>query len=274
MRVAVPADKRFRRAHVTPSRRRRGRRSWPLMLGAAAAVALALYAAYRTATSVTASEALTVSRITVSGNDRMSRGEALALLAGARGTSMVTIDLEGWRQKLLASPWVADAAIRRVLPGTLAVAITEREPMAIARINARLYLVDREGTIVDEFGPNYADFDLPIVDGLASPPASGGPVIDAGRAAVAARLLQDLQRSPAIAGLVSQIDVTDPRGVSVILEGDTTLVRVGDERFAERLQSYLDIRDALRERVPDIDYVDLRFDERVYVRPQGGKRGS
>jgi hypothetical protein len=34
----------------------------------------------------------------------------------------------------------------------------------------------------------------------------------------------------------------------------------------------------LRERIPDIDYVDLRFEQRVYVRPQraatGGKRPS
>ena len=72
----------------------------------------------------------------------------------------------------------------------------------------------------------------------------------------------------------SQIDVSDIRGAAVILKGDTTLVRVGDSRFAERIQSYLDLRAALRERIPDIDYVDLRFDERVYVRPQGGKSGS
>jgi hypothetical protein len=26
---------------------------------------------------------------------------------------------------------------------------------------------------------------------------------------------------------------------------------------------------ALKERIPEIDYVDLRYDERVYVRPQG-----
>ena len=273
MRVAVRADKRFRRAHVSPSRRRRRIRSWPIAIGAAA-VALGLYVAYRTAAIVAASDALTISRITVSGNHRMSRGEALALLADARGVSMVTVDLEGWRRKLLQSPWVADASIRRVLPGTLAVAITEREPMAIGRIDGRLYLIDRNGTIVDEFGPNYAEFDLPIVDGLAAPPSSGGPVVDAGRAALAARLLQDLQRSPTVAGIVSQIDISDGRGASVILEGDTTLVRIGGERFVERIQSYLDIREALRERVPDIDYVDLRFDERVYVRPQGGKRGS
>ena len=53
----------------------------------------------------------------------------------------------------------------------------------------------------------------------------------------------------------------------VLLEGDAALLHLGDERFLERVQSYLDLAPALRERVPDIDYVDLRFDSRVYVRP-------
>jgi len=35
----------------------------------------------------------------------------------------------------------------------------------------------------------------------------------------------------------------------------------------ERLQSYVDVAPALRERVQDIDYVDLRFEDRLYVRP-------
>jgi cell division septal protein FtsQ len=274
MRIAAPADKRFRRAQVSPAKRRPWRRSRAVVAVAATVVALGLYVLYRAADFVLAAEALTVSRITVSGNDRMSRGEVLAALAGVRGASLVTIDLEAWRRKLLQSPWVGDAAIRRVLPGTLAVAISERQPMAIARIEGRLYLVDRDGTIIDEFGPNYAEFDLPIVDGLAASPRGGGPLIDDARAGLAGRLLTELQRKPAVAALVSQIDVTDVRGASVILDGDTALVRIGDDRFVERIESYLELRDALRERVPDIDYVDLRFDERVYVRPQGGKSGS
>jgi cell division septal protein FtsQ len=53
----------------------------------------------------------------------------------------------------------------------------------------------------------------------------------------------------------------------VLLDGDPTLIRLGNERFVERLQSYHELAPALRERVPAIDYVDLRFDERVYVRP-------
>jgi cell division protein FtsQ len=210
-----------------------------------------------------------VTRITVTGNTRLSRGEVLSLLDGLRGRNMVTINLEGWRQKLMTSPWVADAAMRRVLPGTVDVFISEREPMGIGRIGQSLYLIDQRGEVIDEFGPNYADLDLPIIDGLASSGRGDGLLIDESRAALAARLLDELQTKPELARQVSQVDVTDLRDAVLILKDDTALVRVGDSRFLERLQSYLDLVPALRERVPDIDYVDLRFDERVYVRPQG-----
>ena len=58
----------------------------------------------------------------------------------------------------------------------------------------------------------------------------------------------------------------------MILSGDPALIHVGDDQFAQRLQPYLDLAPALRERVPDIDYVDLRFDDRMYVRPAGGAK--
>jgi cell division septal protein FtsQ len=212
-----------------------------------------------------------VTRITVRGNERLSRGEVLALLEGLRGESMVTADLERWRQKLLSSPWVADAALRRELPGTLAVLVSERQPMAIGRIRDVLYLIDYRGAIIDEFGPNYAEFDLPIIDGLASR-RPGGTLVDDSRAGLAARLIVDLQRRPDLAARLSQIDVTDVHDAVVVLKDDTALVHLGTDKFIERVQSYVDLMPALRERIPDIDYVDLRFDERVYVRPSRGRR--
>ena len=48
------------------------------------------------------------------------------------------------------------------------------------------------------------------------------------------------------------------------------MLHLGEEQFAERLQQYLELGDALRERVAEIDYVDLRFRERLYVRPTKG----
>jgi cell division protein FtsQ len=272
MPVAAPADKRFRRAHVSPTKKRSWLPPWRTLVLIVAAVASGGAVAYAALNTALESEALTVSRITVSGNTRISRGEVLALLEGMHGTNMVTIDLESWRQKLLTSPWVADAALRRVLPGTLSVAIAERQPMGIARIKDQLYLIDDRGMVIDEFGPNYAEFDLPIIDGLAASPAADGMLIDETRASLAGRLLTELQRRPDLARRVSQIDVTDARDAVVILKGDTVMVRIGADRFVERVQSYVDLEPALRDRVPQIDYVDLRFDERVYVRPVAGGR--
>ena len=85
--------------------------------------------------------------------------------------------------------------------------------------------------------------------------------------ALLARRLLDALRVRNMASQISQIDVSDARNAVVLLEGDPTLIRLGNERFVERLQSYHELAPALREQVPAIDYVDLRFDERVYVRP-------
>jgi cell division protein FtsQ len=265
MPVTAPADKRFRRAHLNPARKRPGWASWRWrVLAAVAILALAGYAAHRAFAGIVGLHIFYVQRIVVHGNHRLSNGEVLALLDGLRGQSILSVNLEEWRGSLLNSPWVADALLRRTLPATVDVTVKERNPLGIGRINGSLYLVDDRGMVVDEYGPNYADLDLPIIDGLSSAPGDSAP--DASRAILARRLL-DALRERNMGARVSQIDVSDSRNAVVLLDGDPTLIRLGDERFAERLQSYFELAPALRERVSGIDYVDMRFDERVYVRP-------
>jgi cell division septal protein FtsQ len=64
--------------------------------------------------------------------------------------------------------------------------------------------------------------------------------------------------------------VSDAQDAVVLLDGDPVVIRLGYEQFAERLQSYMDVAETLRDRMEDIDYVDLRFGEHVYVRPRAG----
>jgi cell division protein FtsQ len=273
--VAVPADKRFRRAHVKPARRTRmAVRLAIRSVRAAAVMALVAYGAWRATALVLTTSALQVSRVAVSGNERLSLGVVHALVEGLEGEHILRVDLGQWQRRLLAYPWIQEATLRRVLPDTIDVLVRERRPMAIGRIGGRLYLVDRAGVVIDEYGPNYADIDLPIVDGLASVPRSGGPLVDRSRAELAGRLLNALHARPDLEARVSQIDVSDARNGVVILEGDTAMLRIGDRDFAERIQAYIDLAPALRERVMDIDYVDLRFDERLYVRPAASGRGA
>ncbi len=268
--VTAPADRRFRRAHVKPSGRRgsRARQVWTVVR-VAALVAATAYAAWRGVALAGSAPVLQVSRISVTGNDRLSSSDVLALLDGLRGRNIVGLSLEEWQERLLASPWVEQASLRRVLPSTVEVHVRERRPIGIGRIANTLYLVDAEGVVMDEYGPAYADIDLPIVDGLAAG-KDREATVDEARARLASRVAAALAARPEMARLVSQIDVSDPHDAVVMLEGDTTLLRLGEDEFVERLQQYLDLGDALRERVSVIDYVDLRFAERVYVKPARG----
>ena len=268
--VSLSADRRFHRAHIKPGRRRRYWRALLplakyLVLGVVAALAL-----YWATTAVAQARVLQINRIMVHGNQRLSEGEILGLLNGLRGDNLVSTDLEQWRTRLLASPWVREASLRRSLPATVDVVISEREPLGIGRVDGALYLIDERGMVIDEYGPEYAEFDLPIVDGLRRTVDVESE--DEWRAQLASHILTELRTKPDVARQVSQIDVSDPHNAAVMLNGDPAVVYVGEERFVQRIQSYLELSSTFRERVDGIDYVDLRFDDRIYVRPDAAKR--
>jgi len=276
--ISAPADRRFRRSHTKPGRRRSRWRAAARAASLYAVLAMSGAAAvYGMTDLVVHARVLRIERVEVRGNARMPTGEVLAVLDGMRGENILLADLDAWRNQLLASPWVLDATLRRSLPSTIEVTVSERAPMAIARLDGSLYLIDERGTVIDLYGPQYADLDLPIVDGLTPERrrAAGASLsTDQDRAALAASVILALAPQPALARRLSQIDVSDRHNVAVILAGDPAVISVGTDRFLARLQQYVELAATLRERVPDIDQVDLRFDDRIYVRPASAPRAS
>jgi len=272
--VAAPADRRFRRALVKPARKRS---YWHAFVRPAlqylAVGALLAYGAYKLSAVAAYAHVLRIDDIQIVGNERLSKDDVLAVLNGMRGESILFADLDAWRRRLLASPWVRDAALHRSLPSTVEVLVSERKPMGIGRIHGEMYLVDSRGVVIDQYGPQYADVDLPIVDGLASSSARGplgsAPefMIDEARADFAGRVITALKTKPAVGRRLSQVDVSDLHNAAVILSGDPAVIQIGDDQFLPRVQSYLELAAAVRERIADVDYVDLRFDGRIYVRP-------
>ncbi len=278
--AASVADKRFRRSDVRPGRGRRLSQRmvrWAvtgLVLGGLAALGTLL------ATRLVGAELLAVDRVVVQGHRRLSV-EALDTLRGSvRGESLLLVDLQEFRARALESPWVAAVTVRRRFPSTLEVQIVEREPVAIARLGQQLFLVDGSGVIIAQYGPQHADFDLPIVDGMALPDPSGrgprdapkaGPMIDPARAQLVGRFMGALTARPELRRSISQVDVSRDSNVAVLLDGDSTLLYLGDDQFVERLRTYLEIRPTLAERMSDVDYVDLRYGQRVIVKDRSSR---
>ncbi|MEO8071349.1 MAG: FtsQ-type POTRA domain-containing protein [Acidobacteriota bacterium] len=266
--VAVPADKRFRRPDLRPDRRRIGRTviravRWvlPALLMIAGTGWLGHLALH--------SSLLAVQHISVRGNARLSAGEVETLIDGIRGENIFQVDFEHYRRRVMDSPWVADVTLWRVLPATIEVRVTERVPMAVARLGQQLYLVDDAGVVIDEYGAQYRDLDLPIVDGLVSSAATEGPLVDTDRVRLTDALLASLESRPDLKARLSQIDVANAHDALVMFDNDPAWLHLGERDFTARLRTYLELAPTLKERFSDIDYVDLRFEERVFVHPRG-----
>ena len=269
--IGVPAqgDRRFRRSDVHPS----GRGSRPSISRRTAGLVVAVllvggvlaYGAH----AVLTSRWFTVRQIAVHGTNRLTSSDIEALVGDLRHDNILLADLGRYQRRLLGSPWIGDVTLRRELPSTVVIDITERVPLVFAHLGDRLFLVDRTGAIIDERGPRYRDLDLPVVDGLAAPRATPGSSVDPWRVYLVERFLSALSAVPALRTRVSQIDVSDPHDITVLLEGDPTVVRVGDEHFVDRLQRYLALAPTLRAKLSDLEYVDVRFDNNLFVMPRG-----
>lgn len=263
--LAVPADRRFRRSDVRQGRRRswRGffiRAGWYAGAGLVALVLVAWAGSAFLDAAI-----LRVDHVVVRGNARLLPEDLDADLAGIRGQSILRIDLEQYRKRLLGSRWVASAELWRVLPSTVQVRIVERTPLAVARLHGQLFLVDAEGVIIDSFGPRYRDLDLPVVDGLITETPDGA-VIDPLRIHLVQRVFLELSAQPDLFRRVSQLDVSDPRNAILLLEGEPAQLRLGDRDFLQRIQVYEESAPRIREQVSVAEYYDLRFGDRLWVK--------
>jgi cell division protein FtsQ len=284
-KVKPAADKRFKRGRVKTPRKATGR--WrglvrPLVKWTIV-VAIFGYATARTLALVTEAPALRISHVAVSGTHQVSRAEILRRVQALDGENIVRADLAAARRSLLGSPWIEDATLRRRLPSTIEVQITERAPIGVARLGrGGLHLVAADGTVLGPYGASAA-YDLPIVDGLPSVPGralSGSGLIgvparvDPEHADLAARVVTALQGEPELLKLISQMDVSDIEDAVVLLGDDPARVHLGHDDFARRVRAYRDLAPTLLQHVDAIDSADVRYDGRVFVRPARGRAAA
>ena len=284
MAVKAPADKRFKRGRVKTPRKTARRWTalfrplvkWTLVLG------ILGYTTVRALALVTESPALRISHVAVQGLRHLSAGEVRSRVRTLEGTNIVRADLEAARRRLLGSPWVADATLRRQLPATIEIAIEERQPVALARFaRGGLQLIAEDGMVLGPVGAAQAGLDLPIADGLTPVPGRSlsGPGLGVGiparvdpeRAGLIGRLVESLRQDDGLLALVSEVDVTDVEDAVVLLGDDPARVHLGHEDFARRVRAYRDLAPTVLPHVDAIDSADVRYDGRVFVRPARGR---
>jgi hypothetical protein len=101
--------------------------------------------------------ALAIQRIDVSPLAWTNRDELLRWLGVEPGVSAVGLATDGLAARLEELPAVAAAHVEVGLPGTLAVQVTERQPILAWRVGDVTFLVDRDGMLFALAGQGTAD---------------------------------------------------------------------------------------------------------------------
>ncbi|HVO29336.1 MAG TPA: FtsQ-type POTRA domain-containing protein [bacterium] len=195
-------------------------------------------------------------------NLKMPDGSA----GGGTGTSsLLFLDLADARSRVEGHPWVAKAFVKRELPDTLRVVVTEREPKLILALD-RLYYLDAAGVPFKALQAGDSA-DLPVLTGL-----SRDEVLKAGASAheaIAGALeLAAALSSPEAKGAlsiedVSEISFDERRGYTALTVKGNEEIRFGSGDWQKKLARLKEVR-AERKGEP-MRTVDLTYASRVVV---------
>lgn len=110
--------------------------------------------------------ALIIDRIEVVGNEKLERGEVLTISGLNIGEHMLFANLGEARSRLLSSPYIRSAYIKRAYPDKLIITIEERKPVAAIVGVGSYALIDLEGSVMEIAQTN--DNGLVAVYGVSS----------------------------------------------------------------------------------------------------------
>lgn len=181
------------------------------------------------------------------------------------GMNLFAIDIDGIREALESVPVVSRVTVRRQLPGTLVVRVTERVPLArIGRGEEPIPLaVDREGYVL---GPSSHSPALPAITGIQQPGLKPGTILsgpDIRDALTVLEICDTTRLSQYIR--ISSISVEDAEYLDLHL-ADGERVPMAREGIEWRLRKLAAVLQANRERGLTPVFIDATGDSNFAVR--------
>lgn len=247
------------RGKTDESEKRQRISTFPLMLLLGVMLFTSLLTFYMTAVS---HPYFYVEKVDLRGVKRISQEKMFGFLNPLLTGNIFTRDVKKALALLESEPWISSASIRRVLPNTVEVNITERRAAVTVKLD-KLYLVDRQGYILEETRPLPG---LLIVMGISSDLKPGDRLVEE-RFSDLFKLSEIFSHDTYFKDSVEFADLIDPERITVQLKESRLLLRLppAKEKWEEKFLEYITIRKILAESGTDYRLMDLSFDNQVVV---------
>jgi cell division septal protein FtsQ len=216
---------------------------------------------------VIASPRFAVRDVEVGPSTRVSAEEIRALAGVQLGDRLLAVDPDAVAARLTTHPWILAARVRRELPSTLAIEVTERRAVASALLGA-LYLLDAEGRPFKR--ATFAEADgLPVITGVSRDQYAAVRTTSEAVFRQALDLYNSYSDGHPERPKLSEVHVDTRAGFSLVLFERSGEIRLGRGDFEAKLARLDRIFGALDSRGPaglETVYLDGPLSDRVTVR--------
>ncbi len=109
-----------------------------------------------------------IKNVIIEGSEKSNISEIENNVTEFKG-NLIGLNLNSIKEIVESSEWVKRASIKKVLPSTLKINVTENDPYAIYFQEGKSFLIDLDGSIITEINLNNYEDDLLFVRGENSP---------------------------------------------------------------------------------------------------------
>ena len=172
--------------------------------------------------------------------------------------NLIGLNFNSIKEIVESTEWVKRASIKKVLPSTLKINVTENDPYAIYFQEGKSFLIDLDGSIITEINLNNYEDDLLFVRGENSPE-------------LLEQLIRDISIAfPNLTQTLEEVEFIEKRRWNLKLN-NKLLVKLPDENIQQSLKNLKQLFEEQEVMESNIIEIDLRIQGRAALKVLDGK---
>jgi len=204
-------------------------------------------------------------RIEVSPLKRLTTADVIAQAGIKTGDDLLGLQLGRMGEQLSKNPWIEKVRIRRYLPHTIAIEISEQEPVAVASMGY-LYYLNPNGDIFKLLTEGDR-LDYPVFTGISEDDLAKDPA--GSKEAIKSMLsLLGLLKHKEFLRLedLSEIHYDKGYGFTIFMADRGVPIKLGRADFADKIERFAKIYATLQPHMSTLEYIDLDYSDKIVVK--------
>ena len=198
-----------------------------------------------------------IKNVIIEGSEKSNISEIENNVTEFKG-NLIGLNFNSIKEIVESSEWVKRASIKKVLPSTLKINVTENDPYAIYFQEGKSFLIDLDGSIITEINLNNYEDGLLLVRGENSPE-------------LLEQLIRDISIAfPNLTQTLEEVEFIEKRRWNLKLN-NKLLVKLPDENIQQSLKNLKQLFEEQEVMESNIIEIDLRIQGRAALKVLDGK---